>query len=40
MAEASGWPGGAEVEILSRHWWSRDPDEVLPLLKERHLAAC
>jgi sugar phosphate isomerase/epimerase len=40
MAEAVGWPGGAEVEILSRRWWSCDPDEVLPLLKERHRTAC
>ena len=40
MAEEAGWPGGAEVEILSRRWWARDPDEVLPLLKERHQSAC
>jgi sugar phosphate isomerase/epimerase len=40
MAEEAGWAGGAEVEILSRRWWSRDPDDVLPLLKARHLAAC
>ncbi|MFC0409956.1 sugar phosphate isomerase/epimerase family protein [Roseomonas elaeocarpi] len=40
MAQESGWTGGAEVEILSRRWWSRDPDEVLPLLKERHETVC
>lgn len=40
MAEEAGWPSGAEVEILSRRWWARDPDEVLPLLKERHQSAC
>ena len=40
MAEEAGWPGGAEVEILSRRWWARDPDEGLPLLKERHQSAC
>ena len=40
MAEASGWSGGAEVEILSRKWWARDPEEVLPLLRERHHTAC
>jgi sugar phosphate isomerase/epimerase len=40
MALEAGWPGGAEVEILSHRWWAQDPDEVLPLLKERHQAFC
>lgn len=40
LAEAAGWPGGAEVEILSHKWWARDPEEVLPLLKERHQTVC
>lgn len=39
MVEAQGYAGLAEVEILSKHWWQQDPDEVLPLLKARHAAA-
>jgi hypothetical protein len=29
MAEAAGWGGGVEVEILSKRWWAEDPDAVL-----------
>jgi sugar phosphate isomerase/epimerase len=29
MAEAAGWGGGIEVEILSKRWWAEDPDAVL-----------
>jgi sugar phosphate isomerase/epimerase len=29
MVAAQGYRGLAEVEILSRTWWQRDPDEVL-----------
>ena len=36
MAEASGYRGFVEVEILSRRWWARDPDEVLDEMKRRH----
>ncbi len=36
MAEASGWSGGVEVEILSNHWWARDPETVLREMKARH----
>ncbi|SFK23563.1 sugar phosphate isomerase/epimerase family protein [Falsiroseomonas stagni] len=40
MVTAAGYSGNyAEVEILSKAWWARDPEEVLPLLKERHLSA-
>jgi sugar phosphate isomerase/epimerase len=35
MAEASGWTGGVEVEILSSHWWAQDPEHVL-----REVKAC
>ncbi|MBU8537283.1 sugar phosphate isomerase/epimerase family protein [Falsiroseomonas tokyonensis] len=39
MVEAQGYDSFAEVEILSKHWWQQDPDQVLPLLKERHASA-
>ncbi|MBL6457577.1 sugar phosphate isomerase/epimerase [Belnapia sp. T6] len=40
MAEAAGYAGPCEVEILSRRWWAEDPDQVLRLAKERHASAC
>lgn len=40
MAEAAGYKGPIEVEVLSRRWWARDPDEVLRVVKERHARAC
>jgi sugar phosphate isomerase/epimerase len=36
MAEASGWTGGVEVEILSNHWWAQDPEAVLREVRARH----
>jgi sugar phosphate isomerase/epimerase len=33
--EAAGYAGFQEVEIFSEHWWSRDPDEVLDVCKQR-----
>jgi sugar phosphate isomerase/epimerase len=40
MVVDAGYSGGfAEVEILSRHWWGQDPDQVLTLLKQRHETA-
>jgi sugar phosphate isomerase/epimerase len=36
MAEAAGWTGGVEVEILSSHWWAQDPEAVLNEIKARH----
>jgi sugar phosphate isomerase/epimerase len=36
MAEAAGWTGGVEVEILSNRWWAQDPDAVLREVKARH----
>lgn len=39
LVEAAGYDGMIEVEILSDAWWSRDPDEVLRVTKER-FAAC
>ncbi len=40
MAEAAGYRGATEVEILSRRWWAEEPDRVLEIMKERHAAAC
>lgn len=36
MAEAAGWSGGVEVEILSNHWWSQDPEAVIREVTSRH----
>jgi sugar phosphate isomerase/epimerase len=33
--EKAGYAGFQEVEIFSDHWWSRDPDEVLEICKQR-----
>lgn len=35
---AAGYQGFDEVEILSRHWWSVDPDVVIGTICERHPA--
>jgi sugar phosphate isomerase/epimerase len=40
MAEAAGYRGPVEIEVLSRRWWSRDPSEVLGVVQERHATAC
>jgi sugar phosphate isomerase/epimerase len=40
LAEASGYHGFTEFEILSRRWWAADPDDVLCIVKERHATAC
>jgi len=40
MAEAGGYAGPCEVEILSRRWWAEDPEVVLPLVKQRHATTC
>jgi sugar phosphate isomerase/epimerase len=38
--EDAGYTGFHEVEIFSElDWWSRDPDEVLRICKERHVKA-
>ncbi len=34
--EAAGYAGMIEVEIFSRDWWRRDPDEVLRIIAERY----
>jgi sugar phosphate isomerase/epimerase len=39
LVEAQGYDGLIEVEILSRDWWSRDPDDVLRIVKERFASA-
>lgn len=38
MAEASGYGGFSEVELLSRRWWAEEPEEVLRIMRERHVA--
>jgi sugar phosphate isomerase/epimerase len=40
MAEAAGYGGFVECEILSRRWWQEDPETVLRLIKLRHATAC
>lgn len=40
MAEATGYRGPVEIEVLSRRWWARDPSEVLGVVQERHAIAC
>jgi sugar phosphate isomerase/epimerase len=34
--EAAGYTGMIEVEIFSRDWWRRDPDDVLRIIAERY----
>jgi sugar phosphate isomerase/epimerase len=34
--EAADYAGLIEVEIFSRDWWRRDPDEVLRIIAERY----
>ncbi len=37
LVEGAGYAGFNEVEIFSeRHWWQRDPDEVLEVCKRRY----
>ena len=36
MAEAAGWTGGVEVEILSNRWWAEDPEAVMQAVKASH----
>jgi sugar phosphate isomerase/epimerase len=38
--EQQGYRGAVEIEILSRHWWARDPDEVLAICKDRYMRFC
>ena len=40
MAEAAGYDGFTEVEILSRRWWAEDPEDVLRIVRERHATVC
>jgi sugar phosphate isomerase/epimerase len=40
MVEEAGYAGQREVEVFSaRHWWTRDPDEVIRIVKERYQTA-
>jgi sugar phosphate isomerase/epimerase len=36
LVEAAGYAGLVEVEIFSRDWWRRDPDEVLRIIAARY----
>ena len=40
MVTEAGYRGYTEIELLSRRWWSEDPDHVLRFMKERHASAC
>jgi sugar phosphate isomerase/epimerase len=40
MAEAAGYRGAVECELLSHRWWKEDPDRVLQIMKERHSTIC
>ena len=40
MAEAAGYEGAVECELLSRRWWAEDPDRVLSIIKDRHATVC
>ncbi len=40
MAEAAGYRGAVECELLSNRWWAEDPDHVLATIKERHRTVC
>ena len=40
MAEAAGYKGPIEVEVLSRRWWACDPEEVLRVVRACHASAC
>jgi sugar phosphate isomerase/epimerase len=40
IVEAQGYGGLNEVEIFSRNWWARDPNEVLRACVERHESVC
>jgi sugar phosphate isomerase/epimerase len=36
LVEAAGYTGYVEVEIFSqRNWWTKDPDEVIGVIKDR-----
>ena len=38
LVEGHGYRGFHEVESLSTRWWQRDPDEVLRIVRDRHLS--
>ena len=40
MAEAAGYRGAVECELLSHRWWGEDPDRVLEIIKHRHMTVC
>ena len=40
MAEAAGYAGPCELELLSHHWWKQDADAVLARAKQAHATAC
>jgi sugar phosphate isomerase/epimerase len=40
LVEAQGYSGCHEVEIFSKNWWSRPPEEVIRTCIQRHEAVC
>ncbi|WP_418591648.1 sugar phosphate isomerase/epimerase family protein [Ponticoccus sp. (in: a-proteobacteria)] len=38
--EGAGYTGPCEVEVFSKHWWQRDPAEVLDVIVERFRTVC
>jgi sugar phosphate isomerase/epimerase len=40
LAEAAGYNGPCELELLSHRWWREDPDHVLRVAKQAHATAC
>lgn len=38
--EGAGYAGPCEVEVFSRAWWGRDPEEVLDTAAERFRTVC
>lgn len=40
LAEAAGYAGACELELLSKRWWAEDPDQVLARAKQAHASAC
>ena len=40
MIESAGYQGKCEVEIFSKVWWERDPNEVLDIIVERFRTCC
>jgi sugar phosphate isomerase/epimerase len=40
LADAAGYRGAVECELLSHRWWGEDPDRVLAIIKDRYASVC